>query len=204
MNSTKLYTLLVIALVAMTGCAGKDDNPAATADQPASVVNGYWYAEVAEQDEAYDIRYPEELMVATYDHIGILVYLEDGGGLWTHYYLKDGELVNYDGHYYEAWMTYRVAYDGRLSFIAEQDDEGDRSTPLDAFGLRYTGSQLISEPVNGTTLTFRRLGDEEMKRIQDWDRVIDADHIGLEESDYTTDVNPTHATEPSRARWRKR
>ena len=33
----------------------------------------------------------------SYDHVGVKLSLEDGIGMWTHYYIKDGEMVNYDG-----------------------------------------------------------------------------------------------------------
>ena len=49
-------------------------------------------------------------------------------------------------------------------------------------------------------MTFRRVTNHQQSVFDAWNAIIDADHMGLDESDLNTDIDLSHATEPSRAR----
>jgi len=195
------YLLPLTSYLFTVSCAN-DDNPS-TPQQDYSQLIGEWYYEVAEEGECYDIRQGDELVETTYDHIGILVSLDKGFGFWTHYYLKDGEMVEYDGRY-DASFDYQVDQKSYLHFVSSAADDEDRSTPLDGFGLHYDAAtdMILSDPINGVVMTFRRVTNHQQSVLDAWNTVIDSGHVGLDESDLSTDIDPSHATEPSRVRLR--
>lgn len=194
MQKISLFLTLLTALMVLGSCTSSGDEPVGYQQ-----VSGDWYYELEESGLCYDIRQGDELTETAYDHIGILLTLDNGIGSWTHYYLKDGELVNYDGRY-SSGFNYTIGQDARLYFISDIEDDEDRSTPLDGLRLYYdaSGDAIKTENVNGVTMTLRRLSAQQQEKLTAWNAIIDDTHIGLDDSDYNTDIKPDHATEPSR------
>jgi len=193
-KNIKNFCVLAVALVAMAACSSNEDNPI-----DYQQVKGHWYSEIPSTGKCYDIRQGDQITEVTYDRVGVLVELEGGYGSWTHYYLKEGELVGYDGHYY-AGFDYRIDLNGNLRFVSDEEDDEDHIASLNAFGLHYDASQdlILSEPVDGMVMQFSRVTGEQQKKLDAWDAIIDEDHIGLDDSEHSTDMDPDHATEPSR------
>lgn len=184
--------LLVTALVAMTSCTANEDN-AVHVDQ--SAIDGTWYTNVAMTGQTYDMRSVDDLVEVTYDHIAVVLDMSSGFGKWTHYYLKDGELVNYEGYYFSSF-SYVLDRHGDISLTPET--EISDTSPILGLRLRYTGGKIV---VGGNmNIEFSVPSQEEKEKLGHWNTTIDADHLGFEADELETDLNPNNATEPARVR----
>ena len=193
MKTIKILTALFIALVAMSSCT-IEDNPVAA---PANV-DGEWYTEVAVTGVTYDMGSVDELIEVGYDHVGVKLSLEGGIGMWTHYYIKDGEMVNYDGGY-DNLFGYVPMSGG--SILVKSLNEFDNISFVEGMDLRYSNRQIVAN-LNGMDVVFNNPSAEEALKMRKWDAIITDDHMGYAPDEITTDFDPNNATEPSRARRR--
>ena len=189
MKEIKILAALLIALVAMSSCSSED--------LPVMVpVDGEWYAEVAMTGTTYDMRSEDELIEVNYDHIGVKLSLKEGIGEWTHYYIKDGEMVNYEGGY-DNLFEYTTAGDGTIQ--VNSFDELDDLSFVKSLNMRYRDSRILAK-VNGLDVVFSSPTAEETLMLKRWDAIISDDHMGYAGDEIETDLDPNNANEPSRAR----
>ena len=196
MKTIKILTALFIALVAMSSCTVKD-LPVDT-DVIAANAEGTWYAEVPMTGITYDMRTGDELREVTYDHIGIKLSLKEGIGEWTHYYIADGDMVNYEGGY-DNLFRYTVDKDGNIVVAGLTED--DDISLVEGLRLYYSNGHIMSNG-NGLNLVFNHPDAEVESKLKQWDAAIDEDHMGYAGDEIETDLNPNNADEPSRARQR--
>lgn len=193
MKTIKILTALFIALVAMSSCINEDNPVPAPAN-----VDGEWYSEVAVTGVTYDMGSVDELIEVGYDHVGVKLSLEGGIGMWTHYYIKDGEMVNYDGGY-DNLFGYVPMSGG--SILVKSLNEFDNISFVEGMDLRYSNRHIVAN-LNGMNVVFNTPTAEEAAKMEKWDAIISDDHMGYEPDEITTDFDPNNATEPSRARRR--
>ena len=191
MKTIKILTALFIALVAMSSCINEDNPVPAPAN-----VDGEWYTEVAVTGVTYDMGSVDELIEVGYDHVGVKLSLEGGIGMWTHYYIKDGEMVNYDGGY-DNLFGYVPMSDG--SILVKSLNEFDNISFVEGMDLRYSNGHIVAN-LNGMDVVFNNPSAEEALKMRKWDAIITDDHMGYTPDEITTDFDPNNATEPSRAR----
>ena len=90
--------MLVIALVAMTGCSKDDDNTVGEAQETQyDAVSGHWFAELPVSGETDNWRSEKECDSTTFDKVTAIFYLGDHvikEGWWGYLYLQDNEMVN--------------------------------------------------------------------------------------------------------------
>ncbi len=212
MKELKIFAMLIIAMMAMTGCKD-DDDPKPASEEMMHEVTGHWLAKIPISGEISNWR-SEEGEMTIYDNIDALIYLNgwvttNKGSFWGYVYMKDGEMVNYDGIDRSG-----ADYSG---FDIAMDSDGN-ITPSVSVGnvpkvtnMRYAGN-VITADVNylGRTisLVFHRPTEEEEARLNEvFEMLLEAGIIGGYEDDddrQKTDVTDKSATEPSRAKrtWR--
>lgn len=193
MKQIKIIAALFIAVVAMSSCS-VEDLPVIT---PANI-DGEWYAEVPMKGSTYDMRSDDDLIEVTYDHIGVKLSLKDGIGAWTYYYIKDGEMVNYEGGY-DNLFGYTIGNDGSIG-VKSLEDFDDISF-VEGLSLRYSDGHIRSNG-NCLNLVFSTPTGDTVAKLWQWDAIIDEDHMGYAGEEYETDLDPNNADEPSRARQR--
>jgi hypothetical protein len=191
MKEIKILAALLIAFVAMSSCSSEDIPVMVPVD-----ADGEWYAEVAMTGTTYDMRSEDELIEVTYDHIGVKLSLKEGIGEWTHYYIKDGEMVNYEGGY-DNLFEYTTAGDGTIQ--VNSFDELDDLSFVKSLNMRYRDSRILAK-VNGLDVVFSSPTAEETVKLKRWDAIITEDHMGYAGDESETDLDPNNANEPSRAR----
>lgn len=191
MKEIKILAALLIALVAMSSCSSEDIPVMVPVD-----ADGEWYAEVAMTGTTYDMRSEDELIEVPYDHIGVKLSLKEGIGEWTHYYIKDGEMVNYEGGY-DNLFEYTTAGDGTIQ--VNSFDELDDLSFVKSLNMRYRDSRILAK-VNGLDVVFSSPTAEETVKLKRWDAIITEDHMGYAGDEIETDFDPDNADEPSRAR----
>lgn len=184
--------MLFIAVLAVSSCSDYEDN---SVYKDPSAVNGQWYAEVPMTGLTYDMGSDDDLIELTYDHVAVLLDLDNGVGTWTHYYIKDGEMVNYEGHYFSSF-NYTLDAEGNIT-LTEAGDASDTS-PILGLKLRFADHKIVVG--GGMSLTLTTPSAETAKKVERWNKLIDDDHLGLDVDEHETDLSPTPATEPSRAR----
>ena len=191
MKNIKILAVLFIALMAMSSCSSEDTPVIVPVD-----VDGKWYAEIAMTGTTYDMRSEDELIEVPYDHIGVKLSLKEGIGEWTHYYIKDGEMVNYEGSY-DNLFGYTTAGDGTIHVnpLYELDD----ISFVEGLNMRYRDSRILTK-VNGLDVVFSSPTAEETVKLKSWDAIITEDHMGYAGDEIETDLDPNNADEPSRAR----
>lgn len=191
MKEIKILAALLIALVAMSSCNSEDLPVMVPVD-----ADGEWYAEVAMTGTTYDMHSEDELIEVPYDHIGVKLSLKEGIGEWTHYYIKDGEMVNYEGGY-DNLFEYTTAGDGTIH--VNSFDELDDLSFVKGLNMRYRDSRILAK-VNGLDVVFSSPTAEEAMMLKRWDAIITEDHMGYAGDEIETDLDPDNADEPSRAR----
>lgn len=191
MKNIKILAVLFIALMAMSSCSSEDLPVMVPVD-----ADGEWYAEVAMTGTTYDMRSEDELIEVPYDHIGVKLSLKEGIGEWTHYYIKGGEMVNYEGGY-DNLFGYTTAGDGTIHVnpLYELDD----ISFVEGLNMRYSDSRILAK-VNGLDVVFSSPTAEETLMLKRWDAIINDDHMGYAGDEIETDLDPNNANEPSRAR----
>ena len=209
MKELKIFVMLVIALVAMTGCKD-DDEPGPATQEQIELLTGHWYAELNMSGETDNWRSMEEGDLITYDKIGALIFLNgtvSDDCYWGYIFLKDGEMVNYDGLYRR---------DQEANFDIKMDSEGN-ITPSSNLpnapvvtNMRYDFQRdIITADVTykekTVSLVFYRPDHEQEPALkQYWETLVQVGVFGSSgESDndkYKTDINGGNANEPSRAK----
>ena len=191
MKEIKILAALLIAFVAMSSCSSEDLPVMVPVD-----ADGEWYAEVAMTGTTYDMRSEGELIEVPYDHIGVKLSLKEGIGEWTHYYIKDGEMVNYEGGY-DSLFGYTTAGVGTIHVnpLYELDD----ISFVEGLNMRYSDSRILAK-VYGLDVVFSSPTAEETLMLKRWDAIITEDHMGYAGDEIETDLDPNNANEPSRAR----
>lgn len=196
MKTMKIMTALFIALVAMSSCSSDDNND--TKKFTLSDIEGEWYAETPTAGVTYDMRTDDELQEVAYDRIGIKLSLKDGIGEWTHYYIANGEMVNYEGGY-DNLFGYTADNAGTIVFAALA--EGNDITLAEGLSLRYSDGHIVAQG-SAMNLVFSHPDSDQATKLAQWDADIDADHMGYANDETGTDLDPNNANEPSRVRQR--
>ena len=208
MKEIKLFAMLIIALVAMTGCKDDDEPGPATVEQM-EMLTGHWYADLPLVGETDNWRTIEEGDVTGYNNIAVVIYLNGAvpdACFWRYLYMQDNELVNYDG-------LFRTDKDA--NFTIQMDSEGN-ITPSSHMGgapvvtnMRYDFERdIITADVSfkGYTLTmtfYRPNKDQESRLSEIWAILSEEGIIGGDADDtstHNTNISGGNATEPSRAK----
>ena len=189
MKNIKILAVLFIALMAMSSCSSEDTPVIVPVD-----VDGKWYAEIAMTGTTYDMRSGEELIEVTYDHIGVKLSLAEGIGEWTHYYIKGGEMVNYEGGY-DSLFGYTTTGDGTIKVSSL--DEFDDIAFVKGLNLHYSDGLIVANG-NDPNLIFSTPSGDTVAKLYLWDAIIADDHMGYESDEIETDIDPNNADEQSR------
>lgn len=208
MKQTKIIAALFIALLAMTSCSNDDNEAAGPATEAQlEAVNGHWYAEIPISGETDNWRTEEEGDVTTYDKIGTLIYLNGyfpDACYWGYLYLKDDDMVNYDGLHRR---------DNEANFAFTMDSEGN-ITPSSYLpdapvvnNMRYANGVItadVSFMGHNVNLVFTRVDIAKEKVFKDFYDILAEEGIvggyADEGNKQKTDVTDNDATEPMRAR----
>ncbi len=206
MKQNKSLLTLVIALAAMTGGSSEDHMPQFATQQQLEDVTGHWYTEIPLTGETANWRTEEEGDVTDYDHIGALIYLngyDTESSYWGYIFLKDDELVNFDGIFQrdkEARFDFTMFTDGRILTSNHLSDAPEVSNMLYADG-KITAD--VSYKGQSFTLTFTRPTEEQEPHLQEyWELLAEAGIVGGYTDDgdtQQTNVSDENAYEPSRA-----
>lgn len=207
MKIIRLFTMLFIALAAMTSC--KDDEPGKASQEQMQMLTGHWYAEIPVHGETDNWRSEAEGDVAAYEKIGAMIYLngsETDACYWGYLFLKDNDMVNFDG-------IFRRDEEARFSIA--MDSEGDITTSshlADApqvTNMHYDSKQdVITADVTfkGQTfhLTFKRPTADQEGPLSDYWEILQEEGIvgGFSDKgdEQDTNVSEDGATGPSRVR----
>ena len=189
MKEIKILAALLIAFVAMSSCSSEDLPVMVPVD-----ADGEWYAEVAMTGTTYDMRSEDELIEVPYDHIGVKLSLKEGIGEWTHYYIKDGEMVNYEGGY-DSLFGYTTTGDGTIKVSSL--DEFDDIAFVKGLNLHYSDGLIVANG-NDLNLIFSTPSGDTVAKLYQWDAIIADDHMGYESDEIETNLDPNNADEQSR------
>lgn len=212
MKNLKIFAMLIIALVAMTGCKD-DDDPVPASPELIEKVHGHWYAEIPVSGQTLNWRTEEEGDMASYNMVAVVFYLNGyitESSFWGDLYLQDSELVNFDGLLSvddNKYFNYTMDSKGNITPSSHMPDAPEVSN------MKYDSKlETIVADVSykGQTfhLTFRRPTGEQEKQLNEYfEMLAEAGEIGGYEDDDSkqkTDVTGKDATEPSRAKrtWR--
>ena len=210
MKAKSIFTMLVIALVAMTSCSSDDDTVQPASQKQLQNLHGHWYAEIPISGETANWRTEEEDDMTDYYHIGVLVYLNGtytDASYWGYIFLQDNELVNIDGIFMrdndEASFDYTLDSEGNItpkSHLADAPQvtnmHYDAKADIITANVAYKGHNLA--------LTLVRPTQEEGTVLYDYWQMLAEAHIvgGYEDrgDHLNTDVKDESANKPSRAR----
>lgn len=210
MKAKSIFTMLVIALVAMTSCSSDDDTVQPASQEQLQNLHGHWYAEIPISGETANWRTEEEGDMTDYDHIGVLVYLNGtytDASYWGYIFLQDNELVNIDGIFMrdndEASFDYTMDSEGNItpkSHLADAPQvtnmHYDAKADIITANVAYKGHNLA--------LTLVRPTQEEGTVLYDyWQMLVEAHIVGGYDDGgdhLNTDVKDESANKPSRSR----
>ncbi len=209
----KKIWILMLGLLAIVGCKDDDESTTrpATQEQMEALTDN-WYAELPMSGETANWRTEEEGDMTTYDHIGVIIYLNGynpsgDASFWGYLYLQDGDMVNFDGLLSDNHE--------RSTFNFTMDSEGNitpSSSLTDApqvTNMHYDSEKdIITADViyKGQTiaLIFRRPSEEQKTALNEfWDILIEAGEVGGSSDrgdEQDTDIQEDGATEPSRVK----
>lgn len=183
---------------ALAGCS-KDDDPVPF---DRTLLDGYWYAEMPMSGESLNWRTEDADDMSSYDHVGAIIYLHSeptGASWWGYVYLKDGDIVNFDGIHpwsESANFYYTVTPEGRIT-----PDRYIENTPR-VEDMQYTGGRIYSK-VGGMQVVFTRPTEEQDARLDElFQMILEAGGGGYADDDYiiNTDIKNQNATKPSRSK----
>ena len=187
-------------VAALTSCS-KDDDPTPF---DRTLLDGHWYAEIPLTGETQNWRTEEEGDMATYDHVGAMIYLHSeftNASYWGFFYLKDGDLVNFGGiHSWEedANFDYTVTPDGRITpdrYLEDMPKVED---------MRYIDGKIYAK-VNNRQYVFTRPTEEQNKQLSEyWEMLLEAGMGGFSDGEgiMETDLKDKNAVEVSRVKRR--
>lgn len=183
MKTKHILICMLAALLALTSCSD-DDN---TSPTPAKAVLGEWFTQVNTNGVLDGIPYDAYALLVTFQ--------EDGHGLFTQYFLKDGKLVNALG----SMTDYTVDSNGNISI-----EVSEVKVPLGE-NVRIAGDKLILDMsrFNLRGLTLVHPTDTQKQMIKEWDAIVEEwGGIGGDGSTTATEVTDEGASEPARVRNR--
>lgn len=204
MKKTFIYCIFSCLLccymvAAFTSCCSKDDDNTVPFDR--KLLAGHWYAEIPLTGETLNWRTEEEDDMTTYDHVGALIYLHDeftDFSYWGYIYMKDGDMVNFDGidrMNKGSNFDYTVTPDGYIT-----PSNYIESAPK-VESMHYVDGKIYAE-VNGMQIVFTRPTEEQNVFLNEfWLMLVEAGMVGYGDNDgiIETDVIDDDAGEPSRA-----
>ncbi len=210
MKAKRIFTPLIIALVAMTSCTTDDNEVIPASQEQLEAVTGHWYAELAISGETANWRTEEEDDMTSYDHIGAMIYLNGhvtDASYWGYIYIKDHELVNFDGIFMrdeEANFDFSMDSDGNITPTSYLPDAPEVSNMRYADGIITAD---VSYKGHSMTITFTRPTEEQEPMLKEyWELLAEAGIVGgfADDGDsLDTEVTDENATEPSRVRHHK-
>lgn len=183
MKTKHILICMLAALLALTSCSD-DDN---TSPTPAKAVLGEWFTQVNTNGVLDGIPYDAYALLVTFQ--------EDGHGLFTQYFLKDGKLVNALG----SMTDYTVDSNGNISIVVSEV-----KVPLGE-NVHIAGDKLILDMsrINLRGLTLVHPTDTQKQMIKEWDAIVEEwGGIGGDGSTTATEVTDEGASEPARVRNR--
>lgn len=183
MKTKHILICMLAALLALTSCSD-DDN---TSPTPAKAVLGEWFTQVNTNGVLDGIPYDAYALLVTFQ--------EDGHGLFTQYFLKDGKLVNALG----SMTDYTVDSNGNISIVVSEV-----KVPLGE-NVHIAGDKLILDMsrFNLRGLTLVHPTDTHKQMIKEWDSIVEEwGGIGGDGSTTATEVTDEGASEPARVRNR--
>ena len=210
MKTKSIFAMLVIALVAMTGCSKDDDNTVGEAQETQyDAVSGHWFAELPVSGETDNWRSEKECDSTTFDKVTAIFYLGDHvikEGWWGYLYLQDNEMVNYGGidlNKHDNQFSYYMSANGHVTPSHHIED-----MPKVTNMVYNSKRDVITADVtyNGKSyhLNFTRPTDDNWERLDEYFDILLEEGIvgGYDDGgDFlNTDVTDENADEPSRAR----
>lgn len=183
MKTKHILICMLAALLALTSCSD-DDN---TSPTPAKAVLGEWFTQVNTNGVLDGIPYDAYALLVTFQ--------EDGHGLFTQYFFKDGKLVNALG----SMTDYTVDRNGNISIVVSEV-----KVPLGE-NVHIAGDKLILDMsrFNLRGLTLVHPTDTQKQMIKEWDAIVEEwGGIGGDGSTTATEVTDEGASEPARVRNR--
>lgn len=183
MKTKHILICMLAALLALTSCSD-DDN---TSPTPAKAVLGEWFTQVNTNGVLDGIPYDAYALLVTFQ--------EDGHGLFTQYFFKDGKLVNALG----SMTDYTVDSNGNISIVVSEV-----KVPLGE-NVHIAGDKLILDMsrFNLRGLTLVHPTDTQKQMIKEWDSIVEEwGGIGGDGSTTATEVTDEGASEPARVRNR--
>ena len=183
MKTKHILICMLAALLALTSCSD-DDN---TSPTPAKAVLGEWFTQVNTNGVLDGIPYDAYALLVTFQ--------EDGHGLFTQYFFKDGKLVNALG----SMTDYTVDSNGNISIVVSEV-----KVPLGE-NVHIAGDKLILDMsrFNLRGLTLVHPTDTQKQMIKEWDSIVEEwGGIGGDGSATATEVTDEGASEPARVRNR--
>ena len=212
MKTMKKIMIVLFGLLALASCSNDDDEQSTV--QPATeeqlhFITDHWYAEIPISGETANWRTEEEGDMTTFDKVGVLIYLngyytEDS--YWGFIYMKDGDLVNFDGI---NRMTEDASFDYTMDSEGHITPHSQMENVPQVSNMHYDSTKDIitaDATYNGHTLTnivFTRPTEEQEVFLDSfWEMLVEAGMIGYDDGGYEqkTDVTDEDATESSRAR----
>ena len=206
----KKIWIFMFALLAIVSC--KDDDPKPATAEQLQKLTGHWYAELPANGETANWRTLEEGDMTTYDHIGVVIYLNGNTpteevNYWGYLYLQEGDMVNYAGLMSESHEQ------SSFSFTMDEEYNITPSSHLkdapQVTSMHWDNTKdVITADVNykGQTfkLTFKRVNLNEEQTLKDFYDILAEEGIvgGYADLDtqLNTDVSDNDATGPSRVR----
>lgn len=200
-----LFALLGLgASIAFAACSSDDDEkekeePEVVEPVDPEAIGGHWYVEIPRTGDVVNWR-SEVLEMTTYDHIGVILYVNsyDGEGYWAHLYFKDGEIINYSGFGKDqegGEFKYTMDDAGNISISRLMPN----TPPFENF--KYADGQIVAM-MDGQTVTFAHPVGEKEAMLEDfWELLVEEGLIGYGDDDTSidTDISDKPAAEPSRA-----
>lgn len=200
----KKIFILILGLMTMFGCSS-DDKASPASEEQMQKVSGHWYALLPVSGEIENWRTEEEGDLTTYDHIGVVVYLNGsnpGASFWGYLYIQNGEMVNYDGLFLrdeEANFSFTMNSDGVITPSSYLPDAPQVSN------MRYA-NDVITANVNfkgrSINLIFAPLYDNDPTYKEFFDILIEEGIIGGysdKGDELNTDVSDKGADQSARA-----
>ena len=200
--------LIMFGLLTMTSCSEEDNpvNNTATEEQMQEV-SGHWYAELPISGMTDNWRTLEEGDMAAYDKIGAVIYLNGyypDACYWGYLYLKDGDMVNYDGLHRrddEANFAFKMDREGNITPSSYLPDAPVVNNMRYANGVITADVSFMGHHVN---LVFTHVDIATEKTLKAFYDILAEEGIvgGYADNDneLDTDVKDNGADKPARSR----
>ena len=215
MKTLNKIFILLFGLLVISSCKDDDVNVEESKEAiPATeeqmrTLSDQWYAELPFSGETDNWRTEEDGDMTTYDHIGVIMYLNDRyteDSYWGFIFMKDNEMVNYDGinrRTSDTTFDFKMDRDGNITILNPLADipqlsnvHYDAQKDAITADVTYKGQTL-----NG--IVFNRPAEEQQEFIDDFfETLLEAGQVtGYEDlnSEQKTGITDKNATEPSRA-----